>query len=112
MSFKGDEIDLETAVRALRDQLLRAAAQAGDQQILFEVGPIEMEFLVELRRDAKLRGGVRAFVASAEGEAAAGRTRTHRVCLTLTAKDPTGGNLHISSADDADASGLTAVRRR
>ena len=112
MSFKGDAIDLQTAVRALRDQLMVAAAEGVDQPVRFEVGPIEMEFLVELRRDAKVRGGVRALLASAEGEAAAGRTRTHRVSFTLTPKDATGGSLQISSTDEGDASGLTAVRPR
>jgi hypothetical protein len=105
-------IDLETAVRALRDRLVSAAAQGSGREIQFEVGPIEMEFLVEMRRDAKARGGVRVWLASAEGEAAAGRTYTQRVRLTLTPKPTDGGTFLISSEDEGDASSLTGVRPR
>jgi len=94
---EGVEIELADAVAAVRDELLVAAARGVDQEIAFAVGPIELEFAVELRADAKAKAGFKAWVlASAEVEAGAGRTSTHRVKVTLTPKRPDGGDLSIS----------------
>ncbi|MFC1404473.1 MULTISPECIES: trypco2 family protein [Streptacidiphilus] len=85
------EIELSTAVRAIREQLVRAALDGAGAPIRFEVGPIQMDFAVELRREAGARGGVKAWVLSAEAEAKASRATTHRVSFTLTPKDAVSG---------------------
>lgn len=93
------EIELADAVAAIRDELLTAAGRGAGQAVEFVVGPIEMEFAVELRADAKAKVGFKAWVlASAEAEAGVGRTSTHRVTLTLTPKRPGGGDLLICAA--------------
>jgi hypothetical protein len=66
------EIELVDAVAAMRDELLTAAAQGAGQEIAFVVGPIEMEFAVELRADAKAKAGFKAWVVSAGVEGGAG----------------------------------------
>ena len=88
------------AVQAVRDELLGAAAQGAGSDVAFHVGPIRMEFM---------RGGIKAFVVSGEADAGVGRTRTHRVTLTLEPRKATGDPLLISAEDEADASGLTAA---
>ncbi|MFJ2775261.1 MULTISPECIES: trypco2 family protein [unclassified Kitasatospora] len=80
------------AVAAVRDELLEAAARGIGQDIAFAVGPVEMEFEVELRADAKARGGFRVWAVTAEAEAGVSRGRTHRVSFTLTPR----------TADDQD----------
>lgn len=91
------EIELADAVAALRDELLEAAARGAGQEIAFAVGSVELEFAVELRADAKAKAGFKAWVlASADVEAGAGRTSVHRVKVTLTPKQPGGGDLLIS----------------
>lgn len=90
------EIELADAVVALRDELLSAAARGARQEIAFAVGPIEMEFVVELRADAKAKAGFKAWVVSAGAEVGAGRTRTHRVTISLTPKRPGDGDLLIA----------------
>jgi hypothetical protein len=91
------EIELADAVAAVRDELLVAAARGVDQEIAFAVGPIELEFAVELRADATAKAGFKAWVlASAEVEAGVGRASTHRVTVTLTPKRPDGRDLLIS----------------
>lgn len=102
-------MELAEAVQAVRDELLRAAAQGAGSDVAFQVGPIQMEFTVELRADARARGGIKAFVVSGEAEAGAGRTHTHRVTLTLEPRKATGDPLLISADDEADASGLPAA---
>jgi len=81
----------------MRNELLVAAARGVGREIAFAVGPIEMEFAVELRADATATAGFKAWVlASAEAEVGVGRARTHRVTVTLTPKRPDGGDLLIS----------------
>ena len=95
------EIELADAVAAMRDELLTAAAQGADQEIAFVVGPIEMEFAVELRADAKAKAGFKTWVVSADVEAGVGRASTHRVTVTLTPKRADGSDLLISAAPAA-----------
>ncbi|WP_369034100.1 MULTISPECIES: trypco2 family protein [Streptomyces] len=93
----GVEIELAAAVQAVRDELTAAAAAAGPSGVRFGVGPIELELALELRLDAKVGGKVRAWVVTAEGEAGTGRTRTHRVRVTLQPQLPGGGDYLISN---------------
>ncbi len=91
------EIELADAVAAVRDELVEAAARGVDEQVGFVVGPIELEFGVELRRDAKAKLGFKAWVVSADAEAGVSRGRTHRVRVSLTPKGPGGGDLLIAA---------------
>ena len=93
------EIELADAVSALRDSLLDAVGRAGSTEVSFVVGPIEMEFAVEIRSDAKVKGGVKAWVISAEAEAGISRSRVHRVKVSLSPKTASGTDLLVSSAD-------------
>ena len=89
------EIELADAVAALRDELLRAVARGAEQNLTFHVGPIELEFTVELRVDAKGKGGFKAWVVSGDGEAGVARGRTHRVMVTLTPKGRNGEDVAV-----------------
>ena len=89
------EIELADAVAAVRDELLEAVARGAGQEVLFKVGPVQLEFAVELRADAKAKAGFKAWVVSGDLEGAAGRTRTHRVTVSLTPQRPGGGDLLV-----------------
>lgn len=91
------EIELADAVAALRDELLDAAGRATRPGVDFVVGPIELEFGVELKADVKAKSGFKAWVISADAEGGASRARTHRVKITLTAQDEQGQDLQIHS---------------
>ncbi|POX52825.1 trypco2 family protein [Streptomyces sp. Ru72] len=91
------DIELAAAVRAIRDGLMQAAAAGAGEAVRFEVGPIQMEFTVELRREAGAKGGVKAWVVNADADAKASQGRTHRIAFTLTAKDAAGGNLEVGN---------------
>ena len=97
-----EEIELSAAVRAVRDQLALAAQEGAGAAVRFEVGPIQMDFAVELRREAGVKGGVKAWVLSADAEARASRATTHRVSFTLTPKDAaSGGPLEVGGEREA-----------
>lgn len=89
------EIELADAVAAVRDELLEAAARGAGRELEFKVGPVELEFAVELRADAKVKAGFKAWVVSGDLEASAARARTHRVKLVLTPQRPGGGDLLV-----------------
>jgi hypothetical protein len=97
------DIELADAVAAVREELVEAAWRGRGKPVGFVVGPIEMEFTVELRADARAKVGFKAWVlASAEVEAGVARGRTHKVKVTVTPKAPDGGDLLIA----ADAAGF------
>ncbi|MEU1285279.1 trypco2 family protein [Kitasatospora sp. NPDC005856] len=93
------DVPLADAVAAVRDELLAAAARVGDDPgVVFAVGPVEMEFEVELRADAKAKAGFKLWAVGAETEAGLSRGRTHRVSFTLTPQRPDGGDVLVNSA--------------
>ncbi|WP_308162999.1 trypco2 family protein [Nocardia alni] len=90
------EIELADAVAAVREELLHAAARGIGQPVEFLVGPIELEFAVELRRDAKAKAGFKAWVVTGDVEGGLSRGRTHRVSVTLTPERLGGGGWLVS----------------
>jgi hypothetical protein len=93
-------IDLAVAVTAIRDQIMAAVASGAGERVKFEVGPIELEFSVELRHDASAKAGVRAWVFSAGVATAESASQIHKVSLTLTPKDSeTGGSVLVGNED-------------
>lgn len=90
------DIELAQAVEGLRDELLAAAVAGAGSQIAFAVGPIELEFAVELKADAKAKAGFKAWVVTAGAEAGVSRGRTHKVKVTLTPKHPDGSDVLIA----------------
>jgi hypothetical protein len=89
------EIELADAVAAVRDELLAAVARGVDQEIAFVVGPIELEFAVELKKDVKAKTGFKAWVVSGDVEAGVVHGRTHRVKVALTPKTEDGGDVLV-----------------
>ncbi|WP_141579360.1 trypco2 family protein [Actinomadura sp. WMMA1423] len=97
------EIELADAVAVVRAELLEAAARGAGEDVAFVVGPIEVEFAVELRTDAKAKFGFKAWVVSGGAEAGVARGRTHRVKVALTPKRADGGDLLIAGGVDRPA---------
>ncbi|MEU1779155.1 MULTISPECIES: trypco2 family protein [Streptomyces] len=109
MSDFDEIIELSDAVRAIRDGLTSAAAAGAEagEDLTFDVGEIAMEFTVELRRDVKGRGGVKAWVVDAGTDASRGSTRTHKVAFKLTPKDRrTGEGWKVGNDRPAGLSGF------
>ncbi len=96
-------VELAQAVQAVRDGLVEAAGQAAGQPLLFELGDIQMDFTVEVRRDARAKGGVRAWVVDAGAEAGVSRGHTHRVSFTLRPRRADGGDLLIDADDEGSS---------
>ncbi|MEX2982897.1 trypco2 family protein [Streptomyces sp. C36] len=113
MSNGFEDIELAEAVRAIRDGLAEAAEAGAGERLAFDVGEIALEFTVELRRDAKGTGGVKAWVVDTGTEASRGSTRTHRVAFTLTPKDRhTGEGWKVGNDRAAGLSGFSPAAER
>lgn len=83
-------VGLAEAIRALREELTTAIKTGKDEVLRFELGPVEMEFLLEVKKDAGADAGVRFGVISLGGKAGMSSGSTHRVKLSLTPKDTRG----------------------
>jgi hypothetical protein len=100
------DIELADAIQSVRDQLLDAATRATGQPVAFEVGDIQMEFTIELRKEVKGGAKVKAWVVEAGADAARTTGHTHKIAFTLKPRNAaTGeswkvGNEHLGSTDD------------
>ncbi|WP_438319741.1 trypco2 family protein (plasmid) [Streptomyces sp. HUAS TT3] len=92
------DIELADAVEVIRNELLAASARGAGSGVKFLVGPIEMEFALELRADATARAGFKAWVVSAEAGGGVARTSTQRVKFSVTPQSSGGGDLLISGS--------------
>ena len=82
-----------------------------DSPVRMAVGPIQMGFTVELRREATATGGVKAWVVSADAEAKKSRGTTHRDSFTLTPKDSvTGRDIEVGNGDPGRTSRFGGAR--
>jgi hypothetical protein len=100
-------VGLAEAIRELRRELTEAMAEGQDQQIRFELGPVEMEFLLEITKAAEGDAGVRFWVISLGGKGSVSSGSTHRVNLSLTPRKHSPGAppvpLEISDAEKSTA---------
>ncbi|WP_073951338.1 trypco2 family protein [Streptomyces kebangsaanensis] len=92
----GAAVELAEAIESLRAQLEAARRLAPPGSLRFEVGPVELEFQVELVSGAEVSGGAKFYVMSAGGRQNRENRTTHSVRLTLTPQDPAGGPLEVS----------------
>jgi hypothetical protein len=93
-----DELELAAAVATVRDELLKAAKSAVDQEIRFEVGDVSMEFSVEMRKDARAKFGFTAWVVTAGVEGGGARSNIHKVALALHPHLPDGKPVEVSES--------------
>ncbi|MDX3378099.1 hypothetical protein PV390_27230 [Streptomyces sp. ME02-6991-2A] len=102
-----DGIELADAVESIRNQLVEAAARATDRPLAFAVGDIQMEFTLELRKEAKAGGKVKAWVVEAGTDASLASGRTHKVAFTLSPRNTvTGEAWAIGTEDDGSTAGF------
>ena len=91
-----DWAELGDTVSAVREQLQRAMAQGQGKPLKFRTGPVEMEFAVEVKKEAGVKAKVFVLPWTVEANAAAGRTGTHRIKITLQPVDGQGNDAQIS----------------
>ncbi|MFF2326817.1 MULTISPECIES: trypco2 family protein [unclassified Streptomyces] len=96
-----DGIELADAVESIRNQLIEAAGRATGRPVAFEVGDIQMEFVLELRKEIKGGTKVKAWVVDAGADVSRTTGRTHKVAFTLKPRDATTGEPWRIGHEDA-----------
>lgn len=91
---------LADAVKGIRAELDAAMAEGVGNNVQFEVGPVELEFAVDIQKDAKADFGVRVWVLSLAAKGGAGQDSTNRIKVVLNPKNEHGKQLKISSDRD------------
>ncbi|MFD5453817.1 trypco2 family protein [Streptomyces olivaceus] len=84
-------VELTAAVQGLRDQLISSADSSNAQPIRFEVEEINLEFSVELRRDASVKAGFKAWVVSSDAQTGVAHHSTHKISVKLRPKHSRDG---------------------
>lgn len=94
-----DEIGLEEAIRAVREELTGAMAAGATEQIRFRVSAVHLDFQVLVSREAEASGKVRFWVVDVGGGAKAGSASTHTVHVELDPLTPAGGAVEVGDAE-------------
>ncbi|MFF4779099.1 trypco2 family protein [Microtetraspora fusca] len=91
--FMGESawVGLADALKSVRVELAEAMAAGEGERLKFDVGPVELEFVVELRRDVEAKAGVKVWVVEAGGSGTVSRGSTHTLKVTLNPVDSTSG---------------------
>ena len=92
--------NLAEAVEAVRSELMRAKELGADSPLVFEVGPVEMQFTVTLTREEKGNVGVKVWVLEAGASGTLTGQQTHQVKITLHPKQSDGQPAHIGAPTD------------
>ena len=108
MPNKTSNIPIALAIQSLRQELSQAIAEGDGKDLRFELGPVELEFQVEVAWEASGSAGAKAGInfgivslgeASAETEATRSKGKTHTIKLTLNPVASSGGDVLVSNAD-------------
>lgn len=93
-------IGLAEAIEQLRRELGEAQDAGANQQLRFEVAEVEVELLVELRKEGTAKASFGVVAIGAEGKVAKGAM--HRLKLRLNVKDAATGGRNLEVTDDEE----------
>lgn len=94
-----DWFDLSAVIRELRAQLNQAMAEGQGDAIQFELGPVELEFAVDVRRGRDLESGLRIGVLSLGAKGSRSTATTNRMKLVLHPQDSAGDPARIADTE-------------
>jgi Trypsin-co-occurring domain 2 len=87
---------LAEAIQGIRADLQEAVAAGVNEPLRFDVGPVELEFTVNVQRDAGAKAGVKIWVVEIGGSGGMSRDTVQRIKVTLNPVDvATGGVARI-----------------
>jgi hypothetical protein len=93
---------LAAVVESLRVELATALAQGEGEQVRFRLGPVELEFQVQVSGEVGTEAGVKFWVVSVGGSASRTSASTHTIKLVLHPTGVDGGDVTISDEDAAE----------
>ena len=91
-----EPIGLPEAIRSLRAQLSEAMREGAGEALRFRVGPVELEFEVQMTREAGVEGGVKFWVVSVGAKGSMSAATTHRLKISLQPQTPEGEDAMVA----------------
>ncbi|SFT21691.1 trypco2 family protein [Streptomyces sp. ok210] len=79
-------IALAHLLASLRSEIDRARIESADKDVRFRINSIDLELQVSVEESVEAKGGIRFWVVSMNGSAAAKSAQTHVVKLSLSAE--------------------------
>jgi hypothetical protein len=96
-----ESVELADAIAALRAQLGKALRAGKDEEVRFRLGPVELEFTLNVKKDIQAEGGVKFWVVSLGTHAGVSHDNQHRVKLSLQPIDGIGDELEVHAAQSS-----------
>lgn len=83
-------IPLAEAIRALRRELTAAVREGGGEEVRFALGPVDLEFQVEVSKEAGGEAGIAFWLLTIGAKGTRTSGTAHTVRLSLTPVGPSG----------------------
>jgi Trypsin-co-occurring domain 2 len=93
---------LADAIKRLRDELMRAAAEGADKAVRFRLGPIKLDLEVAASYSGGGEAGVRWYLISLGAKTEVSRSRTHTIHLELQPVGLDGQDLLVGARADEE----------
>ncbi|MFI6598715.1 trypco2 family protein [Nonomuraea sp. NPDC050536] len=85
-------VGLAQAIEVVRAELSAAMTEGDGERLQFDVGTVDLEFSVQVRREAEGKAGIKVWVVEAGASGGVSKESTHTVKVSLTPIDTkTGG---------------------
>jgi hypothetical protein len=91
------KIPLANAIRALREELAQAVREGQDEEVRFRVGPVDLEFQVEISKEASGKAGVAFWVVSVGGGGGRSSSTANTVKINLQPVDKHGNLVAVGA---------------
>src|SRR5215469_13806178 len=82
---------LAEAIEGIRTEISDAMTAGKDENVRFDVGPVELEFSVEVQRELSAHAGVKVWVVDIGGAGGRSGASSHRVKIILNPVDVVTG---------------------
>jgi hypothetical protein len=90
-------VGLADAIAALRRELTSALESGRGEDIRFRLGPVELEFELDVTRELKAGGGVQFWVVSLDGSGQRSNSSRHHIKLSLQPVGPDNADINVAS---------------
>lgn len=89
--------DLASTIKQLRAELTKAMSEGQGEELLFGLGPVELELLMDIKNQTSGEGGIKFNIITLGARKVRGRTNSHKITLTLNPVDSAGNPARIAS---------------
>jgi hypothetical protein len=90
-------VGLTEAIAALRRELNSALSASAGEEVRFRLGQVDLEFQVDVTREAGANGGIKFWVVSLQGKGDLKSMSRHLLKLTLQPVGSDGADLLVGS---------------